>query len=82
VGPHTTWGAMELSRHEFLVERREISYLRYIIESYDGMALVRTIDPHEARIEIMIAPGCEAIVLELLESLRTDEDIMLNRIKK
>ena len=59
----------------------EISYLRYIIESYDGMAIVRTIDPHEARIEVMIAPGCEAIVFELLESLRTDEDIILNQGK-
>jgi len=69
---------MDLSKYEFRVERREISYLRYIIESYDGMALVRTIDPDEARIEVMIAPCCESIVFELLESLRNDEGIMLD----
>ena len=58
------------------MDRRDISYLRWTIESYDGMAVVRTLDPHAAFIEIMISPGCEDLVLELLDSLR-EEGIMI-----
>ncbi len=50
--------------------RREINYLRTTIESYDGMALVRTIDPMHALLELFVAPGCEELVLGLLSGLR------------
>ena len=53
---------METSNQIFCVDRQEINYLRVIIESYDGMAIVRTIDPYDALIEIQISPGCEDIV--------------------
>lgn len=59
------------------MERHEINYLRITIESYDGMALVRTLDPEEATIELLVAPGCEAILHSLIESLRTEEGILL-----
>ncbi|MCD6296862.1 MAG: DUF4911 domain-containing protein [Deltaproteobacteria bacterium] len=63
---------METIKHIFRVNRRDISYLRWTIESYDGMAVVRTLNPHAAFIEIMISPGCEDLVLELLDSLRKE----------
>jgi hypothetical protein len=66
-------------KHVFRVERREINYLRVTIESYDGMALVRTVDPEEATIELLVSPGCEAILLSLIESLRTEEGILLEK---
>ena len=66
-------------KHVFRVERREINYLRVTIESYDGMALVRTVDPEEATIELLDSPGCEAILLSLIESLRTEEGILLEK---
>jgi hypothetical protein len=66
-------------RQIFRVERREINYLRVTIESYDGMALVRTVDPEEATIEILVSPGCEAILLSLIESLKTEEGILLEK---
>jgi len=68
-GPPTT---MQTIKRVFRVNRRDISYLRWTIESYDGMAVVRTINPHAAFIEIMISPGCEDQVLELLDSLREE----------
>ena len=37
---------METTKRTFLVDREEINYLRITLESYDGMAVVRTIDPH------------------------------------
>ena len=66
-------------RQIFRVERSEINYLQVTIESYDGMALVRTVDPEEATIEILVSPGCEAILLSLIESLKTEEGILLEK---
>ena len=66
---------METTKHLFQVERREINYLRLIIESYDGMAVVKTIDPHAALIEIQISPGCESLIFKLLDSLKENEGI-------
>lgn len=73
---------MKTSKHIFRVDRRDISYLRSTIESYDGMAVVTTLDPHEAYIEILISPGCEDLVFELLDSLTEEEGITLVRSHK
>jgi hypothetical protein len=64
----------------FKVDRGEIHYLRTTIESYDGMAVVRTVDPGEAAIELLIAPGCEELISELLGTLRDKEGIRLEPI--
>jgi hypothetical protein len=66
---------METIRRSFLVDREEINYLRITLEAYDGMAVVRTLDSHEAKIEIMISPGCEEMIYSLLESLRKNEGL-------
>jgi len=64
----------------FRVHREDIHYLRTTIESYDGMAVVRTENPQEATIELLIAPGCEELVLNLLCALRDQEGIRLESI--
>jgi hypothetical protein len=68
---------METNKHIFRVNRRDINYLRVTIESYDGMAVVRTIDPQAALIEAQVAPGCEPLFYDLMGSLAKDEDISL-----
>lgn len=68
---------METIRHAYLVDREEINYLRITLESYDGMAVVRTLDPNKAEIEIMISPGCEEIIHKILESLRIKEGLKI-----
>lgn len=60
------------------MERRDISYLRYTIESYDGMAVVRTLDPHGATIEVTVSPGCKELVFELIDSLVHDEGLLMD----
>ncbi len=70
---------METIKRVFSVDRKDIGYLQSTIESYDGIALVRTLDPYEARIEIGISPGCEGIVMELLESLRVEEGFQIRK---
>jgi hypothetical protein len=66
---------MKTRRHLFRVDRREINYLRITLESYDGMAIVRTLDPHTAIIEVLVSPGCEALFSELLTALREGESM-------
>jgi hypothetical protein len=71
---------MQTNKKSFVVDRSKISYIRWILESYDGMAIVSTIDPDKAVIELKIAPGCETIIDELLHSLRIDEKIKFDPI--
>lgn len=68
---------MQSVRRVFRLERRHIHYVRSTVESYDGMAVVRTLDPHGAIIEVLISPGCEDLVSKLLDSLTKDEEIDL-----
>ena len=68
---------METVKKIYCVDRQEINYLRVIIESYDGMGIVRTIDPYHALIEIEISPGYEKTFSMLLKSLKKEENIKL-----
>ena len=68
---------METAKRILRVDRREINYLRVTIESYDGMGVVKTIDPHAALIEVQVSPGCEQLFSELAKSLERDEGIPL-----
>ncbi|MGM0664051.1 MAG: tRNA (N6-isopentenyl adenosine(37)-C2)-methylthiotransferase MiaB [Thermodesulfobacteriota bacterium] len=70
---------MNSTRRAFFVETRDIHYIRSTMESYDGMALVRTVDPGpEALLEVMIAPGCEEQVMALVQGLEHEEGIPMS----
>jgi hypothetical protein len=56
----------------YLVDRQSVCFIKFIFEAYDGIALLRTIDPHASKIELLIAPGCEADVEYLIADLRHD----------
>ncbi|MFH1242374.1 MAG: hypothetical protein V1689_08435 [Pseudomonadota bacterium] len=43
------------------------------------MAIVKTLDPHTAYIEVRIAPGCEDYVLELMDSLSREEGLRIEK---
>ena len=60
------------SKYLLTINRDEICHLQWIIEGYDGIASVRTIDPARGEIEISIAPGCEKEMFSLINHL-TDE---------
>jgi hypothetical protein len=38
----------------FRVDRRHIAYLRFILEGYDGLASLTTIDPHQGIVALSI----------------------------
>jgi hypothetical protein len=63
---------MDTQSKFYRLPREEIAYFKFIIESYEGMAVVRTSDPHEAIVELMVAPGWEKAAEELVEALRSE----------
>jgi len=60
---------LETVRQYFRVDRREISFLRFIFEGYDGIAVVSTLDREAGLVCIRMAPGCEAEVRRVMEGL-------------
>jgi hypothetical protein len=71
---------MESLKKFFRVEPKDISYLRWIIESYDGIAFLKTVNPDQAIIALEVSPGCENCVNELLNSLRAQEQLSLDEL--
>jgi hypothetical protein len=59
----------DLAKRYFRLSRREIGYLRFILESYDGLAFVRTLDPREALVEIAFPISRRQDAGRLLEAL-------------
>lgn len=66
---------MQTNKYILSIERKEICYLQWIIESYDGMASMRTIDPAHGEVEISIAPGCTEEIFSLINHLEEDGSI-------
>ncbi len=71
---------METRKYYYGVNRGDIAYLRNTLESYDGMVVVRTVDPREAVIELQVAPGCEGLVKGLVKDLRVREGLRLSGV--
>jgi hypothetical protein len=46
----------------------QIHILRFILEAYEGIALITTLDPHLGLVELSVAPGCEGDVAQVLHS--------------
>ena len=66
---------MDTVSRYFRLHRKDIAYFKFIIESYEGMAVVRTKDPREAVVELMVAPGWEKDVDEVIEGLGREIEI-------
>ena len=60
----------ETIKQHYRVDRREIAFIRFILEAYDGLAVVKTLDPLKGLIEFQIAPGCEHDVEVILKDLQ------------
>ena len=61
--------AESFSKRYFQMPRAEIGHLRFILESYDGLAFARTLDNRLALVEIAYSPSRVSDVETLLEVL-------------
>jgi hypothetical protein len=57
------------NKRYFQLPRAEIGHLRFILESYDGLAFARTLDNQIAVVEIAYPPSRVRDVEPLLEAL-------------
>ncbi|MCP4107289.1 MAG: DUF4911 domain-containing protein [Desulfobacteraceae bacterium] len=60
---------METTKKFYRVDRREIGFLKFIIEAYDGIATMTTVDSETGLVMFRIAPGCEEDLKMILNDL-------------
>jgi len=48
---------------------REIAYVKFLFESYEGVAVVRTLDRHAATLVVLVAPDFTAAVQAVVDTL-------------
>ena len=56
----------------FRVNRKDIAFLKFIFEAYDGIAVLTTLDSGLGAVRLAIAPGCEKEVAAILADLQDD----------
>jgi len=52
--------------------RQHIAYLRFVLESYDGLAFIRTLDSQLALVEIAYPPSRSVDAESLLQALAAE----------
>jgi len=60
---------MRSEERYFRVDKQQIGYLRFILEGYEGLASLTTIDPAMGQVLLRVPPGCEGEVDTLLAEL-------------
>ena len=53
-----------------LIEPTEIHFLRFLIDAYEGIGVVSTLDSALGLVQIATAPGCEEDIAQILDSER------------
>ena len=69
---------MKTIERYYRVDRREIAFIKFIFEAYDGIAGIRTTDPAKGIIRLHIAPGCQEQVEQVLQDLK--KEILIRRL--
>ncbi len=60
------------SKRFYRMDRRWISFVKFILEAYDNTAVLTTLDSRKGMVQVTIAPGCETTVEGVMDAL-TDE---------
>lgn len=63
---------METIYRCYRVDRRRISFVKFILEAYDNVAVLSTLDPRSGVVRIAIAPRCESLVDGIMKSLAAE----------
>jgi len=66
---------LEITKKYYRVERKNISFLKFIFEAYDGIAVITTVDRPKGIVMFRIPPGCENEVDMVLQDLGKDMKI-------
>jgi hypothetical protein len=61
----------------YRVDRRHISLLRFILEAYEGVATLTTVDARAGIVKVLMAPGREPLVADLMAALCSSREILM-----
>lgn len=53
----------------FKIERRDLVYLKFILEAYEGMSTLSTVAPKEGIVRLSVQAGFEADIQSVLEAV-------------
>jgi hypothetical protein len=54
------------------VPRRDIAYVKFVIESYEGVAVTRTVDPAAGLVVVLVAPDFLPVAERILTALAAE----------
>lgn len=53
----------------YRVDRRQIAFIKFIFEAYEGIAVLSTLDPVKGIVQLKVAPGCDSVAHCVIEDL-------------
>lgn len=65
-------GVLESIKRHYRMDRRQIHFLRFLLEAYEGVAVLTTLDQTAGLVVLLIAPGREAEASQLVGQLRKE----------
>lgn len=71
---------MDTITYRAVIDKTQIGYLNSVIESYEGIAVVRTMHAPSGIIELWISPYFEDVVLQIIQDIA--DEIGLQSIYK
>ena len=69
---------MKTTTSYYRINRRDISFFRFIFEAYDGIAVVSTVDPVQGIISVTSPPGCLPETEAVIQGLKAE--IMIEKV--
>lgn len=54
------------------INPRKIAWLKFVLESYEGLALLKTLDPEAGRVVLLVGPGAEGEAVGLISSMKKE----------
>ncbi|MCW7754401.1 DUF4911 domain-containing protein [Desulfobotulus sp. H1] len=60
---------METEALFYWMDRREIGFFRFLLEAYEGIGALTTLDREQGLVMVRVAPGCCLLVEEIVSSI-------------
>lgn len=67
---------METTKRCYRVDRCQIGFVKFILEAYDNIAVMSTLDSRQGVVQVTIAPGCETMVDGIMTSIGVDVEMV------
>ena len=67
---------VKTTRRCYRVDRYQIGFVKFILEAYDNVAVLSTLDPRQGVVQVIMAPGCESMVDGIMTGLAKDIDLV------